>query len=273
MRSIEGAQIISMSLGSPGDSAILGDAVNFAFEHNVAIVAAVGNEGLGSVSYPAKYPGVIGVTAVDANGQRAQFANYGPEVAIAAPGIDIPTQWSADKVLVMSGTSPAVPFVAGALAALVSQNPGMSVQQAVNLMYQYADDAGAPGPDPMFGAGKLDMNRIINRNHPGINDIAVADFYYGAVSPATGPQFMVTVQNLGTTALANVKLDVTVDGRPKTYFINSLGAGAISTQFLPLNSDQFENPDGISATSKVSLSGIQDAKPANDSKSIVLKVK
>ena len=269
-----GARVISMSLGSSGDSSILSDAVSYALVHDVAIVAAVGNDGTGNVSYPAKYPGVIGVTAVDANGQRAQFANYGPEVSIAAPGIGVYTPWNPDTVLNISGTSPAVPFVSGALAAVLSQNPGMSAQAAASLLMQYANDAGAPGPDPMYGAGILSLDRVNNRNQPGINDAAVADVYYGLI-PGQGetPVLAVTVQNRGTTALFNVKLNVTVGQQPQSFNFNALGVGEVRSGIIPIDPAQLRTPDGVAVGSRVTIDGVQDAKPANDTKSVVLGAK
>jgi hypothetical protein len=269
-----GARVISMSLGSYGDSSILQDAVNYALAHDVAIIAAVGNDGTGSVDYPAKYPGVIGVTAVDANGQHALFANYGPGVSIAAPGIGVYTPWTTNTVLDVSGTSPAVPFVSGALAAILSQNPGMTVQAAEALLIQYANDAGAPGPDPIYGAGILSLDRVVNRNQPGINDAAVADVYYGTI-PGRGdtPVLAVTVQNRGTTSLNNVKLNVTVDGQPQTFYFNALGVGEVKSGIIPVNSAQLQTPGGIAVSSRVFLDGVHDAKSANDMKSVVFKTK
>ena len=269
-----GARVISMSLGSSGDSSVLADAVNYALAHDVAIVAAVGNEGTGSVDYPAKYPGVIGVTAVDANGQHAQFANFGPEVSIAAPGIGVNTPWNADTVLNISGTSPAVPFVSGALAAILSQNPGMTVQAAISLLMQYANDAGAPGPDPMYGTGILSLDRVLNRNQPGINDAAVADVYYGPI-PGQGnaPVLAVTVQNRGTTSLYNVKLNVTAGQQSKTFYFNALAVGEVRSGEISIDPAQLQTPAGVAVSSRVTLDGVPDIKPANDTKSVVLKGK
>ncbi len=269
-----GARVISMSIGSSGDSSVLSDAVAYALAHDVAIVAAAGNEGLGTVSYPAKYPGVIGVTAVDANGQRAQFANYGDGVTIAAPGIGVFTPWSADKVLDVSGTSPAVPFVSGALAAVLSQNPGMTVREATGLLVQYANDAGAPGPDPMFGAGIMSVDRVLNRNTPGIIDAAVADFYFSPAAAGTASAPLeVTVQNRGTTALFNVKLDVAVAGTAKSFNISTLGVGQVQSETVTFDPALLSGAEGMPVSSRVSTSSAADAKPQNDAKAVVLRLK
>ncbi len=269
-----GARVISMSLGSQGDSPVLASAVEYALSHDVAVVAAVGNDGEGMVSYPAHYSGVIAVTAVDANGQRASFSNFGPEVMISAPGVDVYTSLNSTQVLDMSGTSAAVPFVSGAIAALLSQNPGMSAKTATSLLLQYANDAGAPGPDPMYGAGILSMDRVLNRNVPGIQDIALADIYYGSTSNQQMPALYVTVQNRGTTSLFNLALDVNVGDQSKTYYINSVSAGQISSQVIPFDSSQIQGADGVSVSSRVSMfGGTPDSKPTNDSKAYVLHSK
>lgn len=268
-----GAQVISMSLGSTGDSSVLHDAVNYALANNVAVVAAVGNDGSSVVDFPAQYLGVIGVTAVDASGQRAQFANYGTGVAIAAPGVDIYTPWTPDTVSDITGTSPAVPFVSGALAAILSQNPGMTARDATTLLLQYANDAGAPGPDPMYGAGILSIDRVMDRNVPGINDAAVADIYYGPLSGQATPQLAVTVQNRGTTTLYNVTLDTTVAGVAQTFNISSLTVGQVASQVLAVDPAQVQSTAGVAVSAQVLLNGATDANPSNNGKSGVLRKK
>ncbi|MCY7368894.1 MAG: S8 family serine peptidase, partial [Chamaesiphon sp.] len=80
------ADIINMSLGGGGESQVLKDAINYAYNKGVVIIAAAGNENNSSASYPARYAHVIGVGATDAQGERAEFSNYGAGVDISAPG-------------------------------------------------------------------------------------------------------------------------------------------------------------------------------------------
>ena len=77
-----GAKVINLSLGGTGESKVLKNAVDYAQSNGALVVAAVGNEGVGEVSYPAKFDHVIGVTSVDANGRQSSFANYGEGVDI-----------------------------------------------------------------------------------------------------------------------------------------------------------------------------------------------
>src|SRR5205807_909382 len=92
-----GARIISVALGYPGGSAKLQDAVERAEKADVVIVAAVGNlPETTSVSWPARYPGVVAVAAVDDNGEHADFSVTGPRVLISAPGVDVESAYVHD---------------------------------------------------------------------------------------------------------------------------------------------------------------------------------
>jgi subtilisin family serine protease len=79
--------VASLSLGGGGTTS-LQNACDQAFAAGVLLVAAAGNAG-GPVSYPAAYPSVIAVSATDSQDQLASFSNFGPEIALAAPGVDI----------------------------------------------------------------------------------------------------------------------------------------------------------------------------------------
>jgi serine protease len=83
------AKVISMSLGGYDYSAALETACNNAFAAGTLLVAAAGNDNVNTPSYPAALPSVISVMAVDQNKNKASFSNYGPDVALAAPGVDV----------------------------------------------------------------------------------------------------------------------------------------------------------------------------------------
>ena len=150
-----GANVINLSLGSYGDSAVLRDAIDYAIDKGAIIVAASGNDGIEQVSYPAAYENVIGVTAVDASGAFADFSNTGDGVDIGAPGVGVHSAWGEEGQVQFSGTSAASPFVAGAIAAMVTLNPGYTISQAAEQMQASAEDTGAVGDDPQTGSGIL----------------------------------------------------------------------------------------------------------------------
>ena len=153
-----GAQVINMSLGGPIKSAVLEDAVDHAIKKGVLIVAAAGNSGK-SVGYPAAYPGVLAVSATDSNDKIAWFSSRGPEVAIAAPGVNVTQQTvcngGKDKCEVFgtfSGTSMASPHVAGAAAMLV----GLGVTDPDALRAALQSTARPKDDAKLYGAGILD---------------------------------------------------------------------------------------------------------------------
>ena len=79
-----GAEIINVSLGSKGDSGLVRRAVDYSISQGALIVAATGNEGIGSISYPAAIDGVVAVAANDAVGQHVDFANSGKILRVVA---------------------------------------------------------------------------------------------------------------------------------------------------------------------------------------------
>lgn len=120
-----GAEVINMSLGGTSSSKTLQNAVQYAFDRGVVIVAAAGNNGSTSAFYPAYYDPVIAVGATTTSDGKASFSNYGSWVDVAAPGSSILSTYKGGYAN-LSGTSMASPFVAGVAALIKSRNPGWS---------------------------------------------------------------------------------------------------------------------------------------------------
>ena len=118
------------------------------------VVAAVGNDGPAAPPlYPASYPGVVGVTAVDARRRVLFEAGRGPQVRFAAPGADMSAAKSVQTFELVRGTSFAAPIVAGLLAPRLPAPDPTAAQLAVDELAREAVDLGAAGPDPVYGAG------------------------------------------------------------------------------------------------------------------------
>lgn len=164
----QGAQIISMSLGGIRDTAVLRDAVAYARERGALLVAASGNsQSRGNpISYPAAYPGVLAVAATDGTTVTG-FSTTGDFVDMAAPGVGIwSTVWDRkerDTYAALNGTSAACPYVAGAAALVMSLRPDLTPDQVAALLMRTADDRGAPGKDPEFGYGFLDLGKAVRQ--------------------------------------------------------------------------------------------------------------
>lgn len=154
-----GAQVINLSLGGPLRSGILQRAIQHALDRGVVVVAAAGNTGRG-VGYPAAYPGVIAVSATDANDVIAPFSSRGREVGLAAPGVAVTQQTICngghDKCEIFgtfNGTSMASPHVAGAAAMVESL--GVTRPAAVRSVLE--STARAKEGMEFYGAGILDV--------------------------------------------------------------------------------------------------------------------
>lgn len=162
-----GAKIINLSLGGDRDSRVLRDAVTYAANHGVLIIAAAGNEAQegNPVEYPAAYPEVIAVGATDQNDKHAPFSNYNSYVSISAPGVNIgSTLWEkgkAESYGSASGTSEAAPMVSGVAALIWSVNPSLPATEVRRILLETADDLGQPGRDPYFGAGRVNVARAV----------------------------------------------------------------------------------------------------------------
>jgi thermitase len=141
-----GARIINLSLAGPSDTSMR-NAVAYAQSKGCVVVAAAGNEGSSAgASYPARYPGVVGVSATDPDDSLASFSNYGPGVDIAAPGVNIYS--TLPKALYplgyasWNGTSMATPFVSGVAALVMSVNPTMGADAVMQRLLSTAQDIG-----------------------------------------------------------------------------------------------------------------------------------
>jgi hypothetical protein len=122
-----------------------------------AVVAAVGNDGPAAPPlYPAAYPEVIGVTAVDGRGSIYRRANRGPHTMLAAEGVDVTAVDSTGTPRSVSGTSFAAPKVSARLARQLRAPDPAARERAVAGMVRAARDLGAPGRDPVYGYGLVD---------------------------------------------------------------------------------------------------------------------
>jgi subtilisin family serine protease len=227
-----GVQVLNMSLGMYQDTQLLREAVRYAHERGVILVAAAGNDGYNQISYPAAYPQVLAVTAIDAAGRQAIFPNQSALIDFAAPGVGVLSANEDFGSVSFSGTSAAAPFVSGTLAALLSADRSRTPSEAIALMKRYLDDAGAPGVDPVYGGGLVDWNRLRERATPGILDAALADIYLSSAAlPGTTMPIEVTVQNRGTKWFSNATLSVLVgEAEPVDFTIGSLGPGQTTTR-------------------------------------------
>ncbi|MEQ1783138.1 MAG: S8 family serine peptidase [Hyphomonadaceae bacterium] len=145
--------IVNLSLAGP-DHPALQRAVSQSQKSGMIVVAAVGNDGPAAPpAFPAAYDGVVGVSAVDSSGKPYIYSGRGPHVDIAALGFEVsPTAKGGELV----GTSYAAPHVTAMIAGEQKHHSGRSID---SLLTEFAEDAGVPGRDPVYGLGILTLDK------------------------------------------------------------------------------------------------------------------
>jgi len=156
-----GAKVINMSLGDTENSPILYDAIRYAYERDVVLIAAAGNENVSQLMYPAGYKEVLAVSAVNPDKTKAIFSNYGQHIDVAAPGESIPSLFPDNHYVYMSGTSMAAPHVSGLAGLIRSLRPELNNKEVMDLIRYTADDLGEVGHDPYFGYGLMNVNKAL----------------------------------------------------------------------------------------------------------------
>ena len=269
-----GVKIINMSLGVYQDTPLLRQAVNYAHERGVLMVAAAGNDGYSRMPYPAAYPEVLSVTAVDASGHHALFPNQSKEIDFAAPGVGVLTAQEDQGTTLFSGTSAAAPFLSGTLASLISGDAALAPKQAVELLQRYLNDQGAPNADPLYGAGVIDWNRLRERGQTGLLDVALADIYLQPdAQPGTTMPIEVTVQNRGTNWFSDAQLEVFIgEAEPVSFTLGSLGPGQITTRKVFTQIPAFDNDEALSLAARVMPEKLEDdIRLSNNIKSVTFR--
>ncbi|HQR80778.1 MAG TPA: S8 family serine peptidase [Actinomycetota bacterium] len=162
-----GADVINMSFGADASNRVEAEAIDYARGAGVTLIAAGGNEGARLVMYPAGYPGVLGVGAVDFNDKRASFSNQGSHIDVVAPGQGILSSFATRPYTWTSGTSMATAYVSAVAALAMSYSPGAGGEPLLQQIMATARDIGATGRDPETGAGIVDPAALLEQQGGG----------------------------------------------------------------------------------------------------------
>lgn len=166
-----GASVINLSLGSADTSPVLTEALYYAFENDVVVVACNGNYSNDrgtQVWHPAREAGVLAVSGVGGDGEPWDGSLTGPQTVLAAPATDITGAEPGGGYTHIQGTSFAAPLVAAAAALVRSAYPQMSAVDVVNRLISTAWDSGAPGFDDKFGYGIVNPTGAITADVPHV---------------------------------------------------------------------------------------------------------
>ena len=217
------AKVISISLGGPGVSTLLDDAIAYAHSKDVVVVASTGNHGSSEPMYPANAPGVIGVGAVDGSLRNAYFSGHGTSVDITAVGVGVWSTMKGNTYGSNTGTSFSAPLVAAAAALVRAANPSMTSAEVATRLYDTARDAGPSGRDNFYGHGILDAFAALNQL-----------MKQQAIAPAAGDAREPDGSGSGATTFSSgVQATIAPEGDVDLFAIELPGPGTLTATVSP----------------------------------------
>jgi subtilisin family serine protease len=261
----QGADIINLSLGGFGSSTALDQAVDYALAHDVLVVAAAGNQAAGVPSFPAALPGVLAVTAVDAQGSFAWFSNHGPWVTLAAPGISVVTTALAAgptmAVAPVTGTSFSSSIVAGVGALVRERHPAWGWGKVAYELVRTARDAGPAGVDDAYGFGIVDAAAALDVGSHGT--VSAPNLAGDASDLPTSPRLV----PVGAPVTEGLRLELDQDwfafdvptaaGAQITVTPPAFGGGSRASEMDPVI-ELYGPGGGLVATADATLAGVPE---------------
>ncbi|MDN7241643.1 S8 family serine peptidase [Planococcus sp. N028] len=236
-----GANVINMSIGSYYYSYVEDLATAYAKDKGVTIIASAGNDDTSKNSYPAALASVIAVSATDSKDRITNFSNYGYNIDIAAPGVDIYATTTGSSYRYLSGTSMAAPVVSGVAALILSKNPLLSPDQVENILAKSSVDLGSEGWDYFYGYGRVDALQALKKTPAPITDITSSSTFTASganknsisLTAQKGATLSVYIQNSKGTTIKKVvppgkwtggKLTASWDGKRDSGLYASSGS-------------------------------------------------
>jgi thermitase len=237
----KGAKILSNSWGAPIDSMLIHEAIRYAYDHGVLVIAAAGNNADNTKFYPAAYDEVVAVTATDSSDALASFSSYGGWVEVAAPGVVIystlPTYTcyltenygKSTYYDYLSGTSMACPHAVGVAALIWSRFPNASRDWVRARLRYTADDLGSLGFDIYYGYGRINAKNAVQQALAN-DDLFIFNLQKPKyIQPGDIASLNATVLNFGAKAENNVTVQLLVNGSLTDFKTISYLANLTST--------------------------------------------
>lgn len=228
----QGADVISISLGTAADDPYMRLAIQYALERGSIVVAASGNDGCNCIVYPANYPEVIAVGALDSTNNPASFSSYGANLDVVAPGASLTSSYwtkanqTSSYASNVAGTSFATPFIAGLLGLARSHQANANWDEIVGAMLERSDRRSLTAASPRsntlgYGASKADnmLARLTSPAQPAIR------YQFGG-TPAVGSLLSYQCEN---TLPATLLYELTKPSQLR-YTVNKLEQRKLAAQ-------------------------------------------
>lgn len=168
-----GVDVLNMSFGDFYRSPLMYDAVRYAYDRGVLLIASSGNDGVSDPHYPSGFAEVVAVGATDTADRLSPFSTFGSQLSLTAPGVDITTTNLDGGYRSVSGTSFAAPYVAGVAALLRGLHPDWTHDEIAASIEIATNDLGGSGWDENFGAGRLNAGNAVHSPGPALVAINV----------------------------------------------------------------------------------------------------
>lgn len=198
---LNSADIINMSFGSGYTSEIMIEAINYAYDVGVLLIAAAGNIPISFYSYPASYENVMSIAATTIDDYKASFSTWGDQIDVCAPGVDI-LSTAITGYNLGSGTSASSAYVAGLAGLILSHYPERSRDEIWGTIINTADDISALNPNygPLLGWGRVNVYQALSAPMAPNIDI---DFTYSElrgnnnqiIEPRETASLVITLEN------------------------------------------------------------------------------
>ena len=185
-------KIINMSWGLKNNDPFLKEAIDYAYDKGVILVASVGNYSSTVMYYPAAYENVIGVSSVNIEKNKSYFAQYNQSVLVTAPGEKVKSTYLNNEYQVLQGTSQAAPMISGIAAVALSMDTNMTNQEFKNILTDTAEDLGVSGYDTKFGYGLVNEKVLTDRLQEKI------PYYVSPINTKNGESYVLIKNNAET---------------------------------------------------------------------------
>ena len=224
-----GADIINCSWGFYRKTTTLQNAINYALSHDVIVVAAVGNSGVGFPMYPANFSDVIGVGAINEKDNiKESYSNYGSSVDFVVSGTNIFSSKLNNSYSHLTGTSQSTAIISGIIARLKSYDYRLNLDDIMSLLKRNATHSQLK--DNHVGYGVPDINGLLAEFNV-VNTLGElsSKVNFNTTTPSTEPvRNILLAPNPVTTSTATIQFEVSVAGLELTCFLYNLDGTKIT---------------------------------------------